>query len=150
MLLFILQTVLPEWERWVGQGVAVTLVIVFLGFLLRALPTWKEVKIEEFKIRQKEAEASGQVAGSLTLLANAQIQQSAALGQLGETIKDIAIEQKKATDNVLILQRVNANEAQNIAQAVDTLNERLDTLEDNFKEQGFYATRPKAVKKTGN
>ncbi|HQU83968.1 MAG TPA: hypothetical protein PKY59_12610 [Pyrinomonadaceae bacterium] len=103
--------------------------------------------MKELEVRTKEAEASGQVAFSLTILANAQNQQSAALHTLGETIKDIAIEQKKATENVLILQRVNSNEAQNISQTVETLIERIDTLEDNFKEQGFYATRPKAVTK---
>ncbi len=136
-----------EWLQIVGQGAVATLVVVILGFLLRAMPTWKEIKMKELEVRTKEAEASGQVAFSLTILANAQNQQSAALHTLGETIKDIAIEQKKATENVLILQRVNSNEAQNISQTVETLIERIDTLEDNFKEQGFYATRPKAVTK---
>lgn len=139
-----------DWLQIVGQGAVATLVVVILGFLLRALPTFKEIKMKELEVRTKEAEASGQVAISLTILANAQNQQSAALHALGETIKDIAIEQKKATENVLILQRVNSSEAQNISQTVDTLIERIDTLEDNFKEQGFYATRPKAVTKTRN
>lgn len=149
-MLFFIQAAQTDWENWVGQGAVVTLVIAFLGFLLRALPIWKEIKVEEMKVRTKEAEASGQVATSLTQLAAAQSQQSIALHTLGETIKDIAIEQKKATENVLILQRVNSNEAQNISQTVDTLLERIDTLEENFKEQGLYATRPKAVKKTGS
>lgn len=149
MKILLLQT-LPGWEQWIGDSVVVLLVCVFLAFLLKALPTWKEIKIAEFNVRTKEAEASGQLSVSLTSFAQAQNQLANALGQLGETVKDIAIEQKKATDNVLILQRVNANEAQNISQTVDTLIERLDTLEDNFKEQGFYATRPKAVTKTRN
>lgn len=137
------------WEQWIGESsVAVLLVFLFLGFLLKALPTWREIKIAEFTVRTKEAEASGQLSISLTSFANAQNQLANALGQLGETVKDIAIEQKKATDNVMILQRVNANESEKLSNSVDNLIERMDTLEENLKDTEIYATRPKAIKKT--
>lgn len=135
-----------EWERWVGEGVAVLLVIVFLGFLLRAMPTWKEIKMKEFDVRSKEAETSGQVAVSLVHFADAQNRLADTLGQLGTTVKDIAIEQKKATDNVLILQRMNSAEANSLSETVDYLAERVDSMEGAIKDSGTYANRPKAVK----
>lgn len=138
------------WEKWVGEGVAVMMFLIMLGFLLRAMPTWKEIKIAEFDVRTKEAEASGQMSLSLTQFATAQNQLANALGTLGETVKDIAIEQKKATDNVMILQRVSTAESNQLSQSVDDLIERMDTLEDNLKDTDLYATRPKAITKNRN
>ncbi len=137
------------WEKWVGEGVAVMMFIIMLGFLLRALPTWKEIKLAEFDVRTKEAEASGQMSLSLTQFATAQNQLANALGTLGETVKDIAIEQKKATDNVMILQRMNTAESNQLSNSVDELIDRMDTLEEVIKEQD-YEIRPKTTAKARN
>lgn len=141
--LILLQTDIG-WEKWVGEGVAVMMFIIMLGFLLKALPTWKEIKIAEFDVRTKEAEASGQMSLSLTQFASAQNQLANALGQLGETVKDIAIEQKKATDNVMILQRVSSAESNQLSNSVEELVERMDTFEETFKDKD-YEVRPKTT-----
>ena len=132
MLLLFLQSEI-NWERWIGESIVFALVVAILVFILKALPIWKEVKLAEINVRDKEAESLGQLGN--------------ALNQIGDTMKDVAIEQRRATDNVKILQRANADESNNIIQSVDALNERLDTLEETMQEQGIYATRPKAIKK---
>lgn len=137
------------WEKWIGEGVAITLILMLLGFILRLAPMWKDIKLREFDVRTKEAEASGQVSFALTQSANAQNQLATALGTLGETIKDIAIEQKKATDNVMILQRVNSNESNQISDSVEELIERMDTLEEVLKEKD-NEIRPKTTTQARN
>ena len=132
MLLLFLQSEI-NWERWIGESIVFALVVAILVFILKALPIWKEIKLAEINVRDKEAESLGQLGN--------------ALNQIGDTMKDVAIEQRRATDNVKILQRANADESNNIIQSVDALNERLDTLEETMQEQGIYATRPKAIKK---
>ena len=132
MLLLFLQSEI-NWERWIGESIVFALVVAILVFILKALPIWKEIKLAEINVRDKEAESLGQLGN--------------ALNQIGDTMKDVAIEQRRATDNVKILQRANADESNNIIHSVDALNERLDTLEETMQEQGIYATRPKAIKK---
>jgi len=122
-------TVNSGWEKWIGEGVAISLIIILLGFLLRALPTWKEIKINEFNVRTKEAEVGGQTSLAISNLATSQTQLATALETLGGTVRDIAIEQKKATENVMILQRVNTNESQQMSNIVEELVERVDALE---------------------
>lgn len=132
ILLLLFQSELG-WEKWIGESVVFALVIVFLIFILRALPTWKEIKLAEINVRDKESVALGALGNSMN--------------QIGTTLKEVAIEQRRATENVRILQRANTDESNNLSASVDMLIERMDTLEESMKEQG-YATRPKAIKKT--
>lgn len=131
ILLLLFQSELG-WEKWIGESVVFALVIVFLIFILRALPTWKEIKLAEINVRDKESVALGALGNSMN--------------QIGTTLKEVAIEQRRATENVRILQRANTDESNNLSASVDMLIERMDTLEESMKEQG-YATRPKAIKK---
>ena len=119
-LLFIEPT--ADWLQWADEGAVLLLVVVILGFILKALPTWKEVKLAEIKVRDKESEALGQLSGSL--------------GQLGIVINEIAVEQRKSTDNLLILQRVNAKESSHLSESVNILSGRLDKLENVLMGQG--------------
>lgn len=127
------------WEQWIGEGVAISLIALILFFILKALPIWKEVRLAEINVRDREAEALGQLSGSINGLAASQT-------QISETLRDVAIEQRRATDNVKLLQRVGADESATLSQAVETLAVRMDDLEETLKEEG-YAKRPKAIKK---
>lgn len=139
MNLFLLQTSSDSgWERWIGEGIAITLIIVILGFILRMLPSWKEVKLAELTVRTEEAKAQVQVATALGGLGNA-------LNQIGTTMQNVAIEQRRATENVKILQRATADENNHIIASVDGLIERMDTFEEQMKE--LYATRPEGSPK---
>lgn len=133
-LLLLFQTDSSGWEKYIGEGIAVSLIIVILGFILKALPTWKEVKLAELKTREKEAEVQIQVAGALGMLGGS-------LSQLGTVIHDIAIEQRRATDTVQILQRVNSEESERIFQSVDGLVVRIDGFEQILEEHGLNAKR---------
>lgn len=110
-----------EWTAYIGEGAVFSLVLVMLGFILKMLPTWKEIRIEEMKVRLKSAESIGNLGNSLN--------------QLGIVMNNVAIEQRKSTENVLILQRVSADESRNLTSAVDELLERMDLLEKNLKEK---------------
>lgn len=127
MNLFLFQAEIG-WEKWIGEGVAITLILVILGFILRLLPSWKEIKLAEITVRGEEAKAQVQVATALGGLGNA-------LNQIGSTMHSVAIEQRRATDNIKVLQRATADENNNILQSVDNLMERMDTFEKQIQEQ---------------
>ncbi len=112
-----------EWTDYIGEGAVFSLVLVMLGFILKMLPTWKEIRIEEMKVRLKSAESIGSLGNSLN--------------QLGIVMNNVAIEQRKSTENVLILQRVSADESRNLTSAVDELLERMVLLEKNLKEKNL-------------
>ena len=134
MYLFLLQgELLPiGTSKWIGEVVAIAVVVIFLIFILRLvfklLPSWKEIKLAELGVRGEEAKAQVQIALALGGLGNA-------LNQIGATMHSVAIEQRRATDNVKILQRATADENNNIIQSVDGLLERMDAFEEKFKEQ---------------
>jgi hypothetical protein len=135
MLTFLLfQTVTPtfDWSPWIGQGIAVTMFVLMLGFLIKALPTWERIKFRELEVRDKEAVAAGQT--------------STTLEAFGKIVENLAIEQRKATEITRIQQRVINNESLQLTNAVDGLVERMDSLEDTLKEQGYDFNKPKAVK----
>jgi predicted RNase H-like nuclease (RuvC/YqgF family) len=126
-------------ELFQAGSVFVTLVAI-LFFILKALPNWKEVRLAEIDQRSKDNETQLEVAKSLGLVGGALI-------QVSQVTRDVAIEQKKATENLKISQRVSSSESMQLSNTVETLIERIDSLEDTLKEQG-YETRPKAVKTT--
>jgi hypothetical protein len=102
-------------------GALVMLIFVFLGCLLKALPSWKEVRLAEIKVRETEAEARTAQATSFGQL-------SGALSSISEVLNNVAIKQKEATDKVLILQRVNAESDQRTDEKFDLVIEHIDGL----------------------
>jgi hypothetical protein len=134
--LFYFQDVAGLWAKFADQGIAIVVLLVIgifgLLFFTKGLPVWKEVRMADATARETQAKALGELALSQTQLAN--------------VVKDVAVEQRRATDSVMILQRVNANESQNITASVDLLVERMDTLEEAFKEQSS-ASQSKTAKK---
>ncbi len=122
------------WERWIGEGVAISLIVIFLIFILRAMPTWKEVKIAELDVRTKEADVQLKVAESLGTLGGAMGQLGGALTQLGEVTKDIAIEQRRATETTQILQRANNEEAGRILIGVEEMKTGFEDMKTRMNE----------------
>lgn len=139
MLLFFFQD-LPalNWTTIGNYSIGVVQLFVLLYILLKVIPSWKEIRLKEIDLRSKETETGLELAKGLGQLSNA-------LNQVSTVTHDIAIEQRKATENTKILQRVNANESNQIANTVEILVERMDSLEETLKETG-YETKPKAVK----
>ena len=134
MIILLLQTA-AGWETWLREGISISLIILILGFILKLLPSWKEVKLAEIDVRKEEAKAQVQIANSLGALGTS-------LNQISTTMNNVAIEQRRATDNVKILYRATADENSNIINSVDGLMERMDSFEEKLEEKG-NATRPK-------
>lgn len=129
MDILLLQTTLTDYAQWGIAGAIVFLIVVVLAFLLKALPTWKEVRLAEIKVREKEADSRAAQATSFGEL-------SGALSTIGNVLNNVAIEQRHATEKVQLLQRVNADTSERAEEKVDQLIEiveqfsvRLDSFE---------------------
>lgn len=111
MILFYFQDVVGLWAKLADQGIAIAVLIVIgvfgLLFFTKALPVWERVKTAESK--------------ALSDLAVSQT-------QIASVVKEVAIEQKRSTDAVKILQRVNAESNENLAQSNDNLASEVQTL----------------------
>lgn len=115
-----------------GQTLLILLALIY--FAIKAMPTFKELRIREFEVRENESKTQGQIASALVQIANS-------LNQNSETIKEIAIEQRRATDAVKLLQRVNADSANLQSQAFAILEDRVNRLERDRIHVGSEDTR---------
>jgi len=96
-------------------GPTVIILVLILGFLIRMAPMWKEIRLKDMELRVEENVVKREQAQALTALA--------------EVLKDIGVEQRRATDTIQILQRVNADASDRLSHNVASLTERLDRLE---------------------
>lgn len=147
ILLLLMQVESFDWVQKFGvAGGVIFIVVVFLAFLIKVLPTYKEIKNREFDVRTEEAKVTGQISIALLQSATAQSQLAGSLEALGNTISTVVIEQRKTTDNLIILQRSTASETDNLFDTVGIVVERMDSLEEAIKDNGInVSTRPKAV-----
>lgn len=104
------------WSQIIQLGPTVVILALILIFLIRVAPTWKEIRLKELELRGEENVVKREQAGALTQLAGA--------------LKEIAVEQRRATEEVNILQRVNSDSNDRLSHHVHTLTERLERLED--------------------
>jgi hypothetical protein len=111
-------------DKLVNLGGEVIIIVLMLGFVLRIIPSWKEVRLSDNETKKLEAAAIGSLATALTSLANSQT-------QLAGVMDKIAVEQKQNIESVKILQRVNASSNEQLTDAVYSLTERIDRLEEN-------------------
>jgi hypothetical protein len=95
-------------------GPTVILLVLILAFLLKAMPTWKEIKLKE--IDAKVADSKARVA------------QSSALESVSKVLYEVAIEQRRAADTVKIMQRINSRSADELAEEVQLLREQLEQV----------------------
>lgn len=129
MIAFIFQDVAELWTKIADQGIAIAVLALILFFVIilvtKILPSWE-------RIRTAEVESVKAQAAALGLLGSTIGQLSGSLNQMGDVTKEIAVEQKKATENVLILQRVSTAQSNNLAESVDNLSERIEKLEEKM------------------
>ncbi|MGB8510875.1 MAG: hypothetical protein WCD76_21055 [Pyrinomonadaceae bacterium] len=107
-------------------GPTVVLLVIVLGFLIRVAPMWKEIRLKEIEMRGDENVIKREQSNALTLLAGA--------------LRDIAVEQRRATEEVGILQRANNDTSDQLAHNVQRLNERLDKVESSREEENRRMT----------
>jgi hypothetical protein len=115
------------WAQAVQYGPTVVLLLIILGFLIRIAPMWKEIRLKEIDLRGEENVVKREMAGALTQLATA--------------LKDIAVEQRRATEEISITQRVNSDMNERLTQNVKSLNDRLDRVETLYTDEGRQMTK---------
>lgn len=103
------------WKDVIQFGPTAVLLFMILAFVIRLAPIWKEVRLREIDVRADENQVKRE--------------QSTALGQLATVLQSIAVEQRRATETIEILQRVNADSNDRLSQNVHSLTERLDRIE---------------------
>lgn len=135
-----------DWTQFGMAGAVVFVVVAILFAILKGLPTYRDIKNREFDVRTEEAKVTGQISTALLQSATAQSQLAGSLEALGSTISTVVVEQRKTTDNLIILQRSTASETDNLFDTVGVVVERMDSLEEAIKDNGInVSTRPKAV-----
>ncbi|HKO43350.1 MAG TPA: hypothetical protein VJU84_08670 [Pyrinomonadaceae bacterium] len=99
------------------KNFAPTIIMTFLILwtVLRITPTWKEVKMREMDIREKEIAQRSE--------------QSAAVMTLAEVTREIAIEQKNTTEALRIAERVEIKRGERLAESVQDVTSRLEAIE---------------------
>lgn len=116
----------PTWIHLMFWGPALIQLIAVLVFILKLAPTWKEIWLERIQVRREEAAA-------LTALAQA-------VTTISQSAESIAVEQRKATETVKILQRMNADSADHLTQVVTVLADRVDRLEERSRNNDQQET----------
>lgn len=106
---------MPELKEFIGYGPTV-LILALLGFLaLRLAPTvqaivlaladrWKEVALRRLEMQDKLSQT---------------------VGTFGEPLREIALEQRRRTDAIEVLQRITDEDVARIKQEVTELKERI-------------------------
>jgi len=104
----------PSWSEL--KNFAPTIVIAFLVMwaTIKLAPTWKEVKMRELDIREKEVLQREQ--------------QAVVIQSLADTTRDIAIEQKHATEALRIAERVTIREGEKLAETVHDMRETVQSV----------------------
>jgi hypothetical protein len=115
MYLFFLQQSTGVWTQFAPYGPTVIMLALILGFLIRIAPTWKDVKLREFDLRAEENSVKKEQAGALTLLA--------------DVLKSVAVEQRRATESVELMQRVNSDGNERLSHTMQSFNARLEVIE---------------------
>lgn len=119
------------------ESLVLAVIIILLGFatwmILKILPVWKELKLSEHATRKAEAESEAKRADSMGQLANAINLMSKMNGTFAATLKDIAVEQRRATEEVRILQRVASDQNNKMATQVESVTEWMVRIKERIK-----------------
>lgn len=127
----------PQLALYGPTTILLALIFVFiLSFVHKMRPTWEKIKLRELDVREAEAKSKEAEAASRSEQAGALKELAVGLGQLGsgnaqmaETLKDVAVEQRRATESVKILQRVNADTADQMARQMAIITDRVERIE---------------------
>lgn len=147
--MFLLQTdvMAINWTQFGVAGGVIFVVFIFLLFILKIVPglasTWKEIKIAEIGVREKESEARGKEAESRSQQANGFSQLAGALSQMSNVLHDVVIENRHTTEKLMILQRVNADSSEKVMATVNELTDELASIKEAVKERTKNGTQAK-------
>ena len=125
-----------NWTQFGVAGGVIFVVFLFLYFILKIAPsltaTWKEVKLAEISVREKDSEARAKEAESRTQQANGFSQLAGALSQMSNVLHDVVVEQRHAVDKVMILQRVNTDTSEQVMATVEELTKEVSAIREDL------------------
>lgn len=120
----------PIWLQYWNYGQTVVLLGMILAFVLRALPHWKEVRLRDADVKSEDNVIKRE--------------QAVALGQLADALKDIAVEQRRATENIEISQRVAADTSERVSSSVAVFHHRIEALEEKLGQSSHQELKEAA------
>jgi hypothetical protein len=126
------------WPQVAAWGPTLVMLALVFTFLLKIAPTWKEIKLRELGVRETEAGARSEQAAALSQLGTG-------LTHMSGTLKEVAIEQRRATDAVKILERVNSDSSDQMARQIAIITDRVERIErgrENNVESEGSGTKP--------
>lgn len=114
-----------NWQQAIfGYGPAVVLLGLLIYFVLKIAPVWSQVRMRELDIRAEEGQRNEAMAAALSGL-------GMSLSSLADVLKSIAVEQRRSTETIEILQRVNADSNDHLSDSVKSLADRMERWERN-------------------
>jgi hypothetical protein len=134
MLLMLQGGEMLQFSQLYLYGPTVVILAMVLAFMLRALPTWRVMKTRELDIRELEAAARSKEADALTSLGGSLAGLGNALNQNSQVLGNVAIEQRRATDAIRLLQRVNGDSTERLRVTVEDLVSRMADMERDRNE----------------
>lgn len=113
------------WAQIGSNGSILLLIaLVIIGMLRVGLvPAWKEIRLKELEVRQAEVTAKEKEAEALGGL-------GASLGSLASVLQSVAVEQRRATESLEILQRVTMDRANQDNIQLRMLAEKVERIEE--------------------
>lgn len=133
----------PTWGQIAGGGVGLMTLALILYFALRVLPailtSWERIKNRELDVRDAEAKVMGEIAAALCQVAASNSQMAVSVGQAAETTKSIAVEQRRSTEILEILESSNSQQQDRLGETTKELGVRLKVLEGKTDDRPLSA-----------
>lgn len=118
-----------DWTQVFTYGPTAILLLIVLSAVIKLAPTWKEVKLRELDLRKDEGKIREQQSAALTTLAGSITTLAEATTNMTGMMEDLAIHQRKSTEELQIMQRVNADSNDRLVAEVRLLSDRVDRFE---------------------
>jgi tellurite resistance-related uncharacterized protein len=118
-----------SWIQVVAFGPGWLVLILLLGAVARALPIWQKVKLREMDIREGEGKVRENEAAALTTLAGSISTLAESTTNMTQMMETLSIHQRKSTEELQIMQRVNADSNDRLISEVRLLSDRVDRFE---------------------
>lgn len=112
------------WEQILSLPAAIVVLILILLAVLKAMPHWKEIKLAEISVREKEAESRVNESSVFAKMSDA-------LNSISTVLQTITVEQRRDSERLHLLQRVNADTNDKILARLDSLDNLSHQIDDN-------------------
>lgn len=118
------------WGQVGSNGSILLLIAVLIIGVIRVglVPAWKEIRLKQLEVRQSEVATKEKEAEALGAL-------GASLGSLASVLQSVAVEQRRATESLEILQRVHMDRANQENIQIKVLAERVERIEERHHVQ---------------